>query len=368
MNETELQAEAAGSPLELKPYSQAIWSILVMGETGCSRPCAMPGWAAARLRPLLTAATGKLFGIAEDRAIRAGAAIEAIHVYSLIHDDLPCMDDDDLRRGKPTVHRAYDESTAVLAGDCFHDRHSKSSRTRPRSDPFVRAELVLRWPARPARDGRGQMLDLGRGGVAPRHRFDHPAAQLKTEPSSSSPSRRRASWGDFRPPARTPYRGFARDIGLAFQIADDLLDHADEAIAGKRLRKDAHAGKATFVSLLGEDRQQQCSILIGQAVEHLEHHGQEADCSAPSHTMYRKGTVDGFKAAHRRLSGDLRPDHAWPPRHYPPRRPLVDRLVIGVTTNPSKEPMFTVAERMEMVRREVADVLWRQRRGFRSHC
>src|SRR4249919_1816768 len=71
-----------------------------------------------RVRPLLTVATGRLFGLDEERAIRAGAAIEAIHVYSLIHDDLPCMDDDDLRRGKPTVHRAYDESTAVLAGDC----------------------------------------------------------------------------------------------------------------------------------------------------------------------------------------------------------------------------------------------------------
>src|SRR5262245_60006958 len=74
-----------------------------------------------RIRPLLTVATGRLFGLSEERVIRAGAAIEAIHVYSLIHDDLPCMDDDDLRRGKPTVHRAFDESTAVLAGDCFHD-------------------------------------------------------------------------------------------------------------------------------------------------------------------------------------------------------------------------------------------------------
>jgi farnesyl diphosphate synthase len=98
-----------------------------------------------RIRPLLTAATGRLFGLAEDRVIRAGAAIEAIHVYSLIHDDLPCMDDDDLRRGKPTVHRAFDESTAVLAGDCFHDLAFEIiADPATHEDPFVRAELAWR--------------------------------------------------------------------------------------------------------------------------------------------------------------------------------------------------------------------------------
>ena len=140
-----------------------------------------------RLRPLLTAATGKLFGIAEDRAIRAGAAIEAIHVYSLIHDDLPCMDDDDLRRGKPTVHRAYDESTAVLAGDCFHDTAFEIiSDPATREDPFVRAELVLEMARASGPNGMagGQMLDLVAEGQDTRHRFDHRLRSLRPEPSS----------------------------------------------------------------------------------------------------------------------------------------------------------------------------------------
>ena len=97
-----------------------------------------------RLRPILTVASARLFGIDEQRALRAGAAIEAIHVYSLIHDDLPCMDDDDYRRGRPTVHRQYDEATAVLAGDCFHDLAFEIlSDPATHEDPFVRADLVL---------------------------------------------------------------------------------------------------------------------------------------------------------------------------------------------------------------------------------
>lgn len=97
-----------------------------------------------RLRPLLTVAAARLFGIDEERALRAGAAIEAIHVYSLIHDDLPCMDDDDLRRGKPTVHKLFDEAIAVLAGDCFHAlAFELLADERTHEDPFVRSELVV---------------------------------------------------------------------------------------------------------------------------------------------------------------------------------------------------------------------------------
>lgn len=235
-----------------------------------------------RLRPLLTTATGKLFGIAEDRVIRAGAAIEAIHVYSLIHDDLPCMDDDDLRRGKPTVHRAFDEATAVLAGDCFHDLAFEIiSDPETHEDPFVRAELVLEMARASGPNGMagGQMLDL----VAEGQELDIGSItrlqQLKTGALIEFAVEAACIMGRLPSDARTPYRGFARDIGLAFQIADDLLDHSgDEAVAGKKLRKDAQAGKATFVSLLGEDRaRQQCAILVGQAVEHLGHHGEEAD-------------------------------------------------------------------------------------------
>jgi farnesyl diphosphate synthase len=235
-----------------------------------------------RIRPLLTAATGRLFGLSEERVIRAGAAIEAIHVYSLIHDDLPCMDDDDLRRGKPTVHRAFDESTAVLAGDCFHDLAFEIiSDPATHEDPFVRAELVLEMARASGPNGMagGQMLDL----VAEGQELDIGSItrlqQLKTGALIEFAVEAACIMGRIPPESRTPYRGYARDIGLAFQIADDLLDHAgDEEAAGKRLRKDTGAGKATFVSLLGEERaRQQCAYLIAQAVEHLDHYGEEAD-------------------------------------------------------------------------------------------
>ena len=235
-----------------------------------------------RLRPLLTVATARLFGLDEERAIRAGAAIEAIHVYSLIHDDLPCMDDDDLRRGKPTVHRLFDEATAVLAGDCFHDlAYEILGDVATHEDPFVRAELVLALSRATGAHGMagGQMLDLAAEGQPLDLGAITRLQQLKTGALIEYAVEAACIMGRVAPEARTPYRGYARDIGLAFQIADDLLDHGgDEAAAGKRLHKDAEAGKATFVSLLGEDRaRQQCSMLVGQALDHLRAHGEEAD-------------------------------------------------------------------------------------------
>jgi farnesyl diphosphate synthase len=235
-----------------------------------------------RIRPLLTVATGHLFQIDEDRSIRAGAAIEAIHVYSLIHDDLPCMDDDDLRRGKPTVHRAFDESTAVLAGDCFHDLAFEIiADPATHEDPFVRSELVIELARASGPQGMagGQMLDLAAEGQELDIGSITRLQQLKTGALIEFAVEAACIMSRLPPAARTPYRGYARDIGLAFQIADDLLDHAgDEAAAGKRLRKDLAAGKATFVSLLGEERARaQCAMLVDQAIEHLQHHGTEAD-------------------------------------------------------------------------------------------
>jgi farnesyl diphosphate synthase len=235
-----------------------------------------------RLRPLLTVAAGRLFGLDEDRAIRAGAAVEAIHVYSLIHDDLPCMDDDDLRRGKPTVHKLFDEATAVLAGDCFHDLAFEIlGDVATHEDPFVRAELVLELARASGPHGMagGQMLDLAAEGETLDLGAISRLQQLKTGALIEFAVEAACIMGRLEPRARTPYRGFARDIGLAFQIADDLLDHAgDEAAAGKRLGKDEAAGKATFVSLMGEERaRQQCAMLVTQAIAHLGHHGAEAD-------------------------------------------------------------------------------------------
>jgi farnesyl diphosphate synthase len=234
-----------------------------------------------RIRPLLTVATGRLFRIDEERSIRAGAAIEAIHVYSLIHDDLPCMDDDDLRRGKPTVHRAYDESTAVLAGDCFHDLAFEIiADSATHEDPFVRSELVIELARASGPHGMagGQMLDLTAEGQPLDIGSITRLQQLKTGALIEFAVEAACIMGRLPPESRTPYRGYARDIGLAFQIADDLLDYAgDEAAAGKRLRKDERAGKATFVSLLGAERaREQARLLVDQAIAHLGQHGEEA--------------------------------------------------------------------------------------------
>jgi farnesyl diphosphate synthase len=235
-----------------------------------------------RLRPLLTVAASKLFAISRERAIRVGCAIEAIHVYSLIHDDLPCMDDADLRRGKLSVHKAFDEAVAVLAGDSLHALAFEIlAHPATNDDPWVRSDLVLELgrAAGPAGMAGGQMMDL----VAEGQELDIPAItrlqQLKTGALIEYSVEAACIMAKLQPEARTPYRGYARNIGLAFQIADDLIDHSgDTAAAGKPTRKDAHAGKATFVSLLGEDRaRQQASFLVDQAIEHLSDHGEEAD-------------------------------------------------------------------------------------------
>ncbi len=235
-----------------------------------------------RLRPLLVYATADLFGVDRDCAGRAATAIEAIHVYSLIHDDLPAMDNDDLRRGKPTVHKAFDEATAVLAGDCLHALAFEIlADPRTHSDPAIRIELVLDLAraAGPSGMAGGQMLDL----VAEQARFDLDGVtrlqQMKTGALISASVEAGAILGRAPAAARTGLRGYARDLGLAFQIADDLLDiEGDEALAGKKLRKDGEAGKETFLSLLGVDRgREQCAMLVDQAIEHLHGFGDEAD-------------------------------------------------------------------------------------------
>jgi farnesyl diphosphate synthase len=235
-----------------------------------------------RLRPLLTIAASRLFGIAWERALRVGAAIEAIHVYSLIHDDLPCMDDDDVRRGKPTVHKAFGEAAAVLAGDSLHALAFEIlADTGTHEDPFVRSDLVLELAKASGPSGMagGQMMDL----VAEGQSLDLSAItrlqQLKTGALIEYAVEAPCIMARLPHEARTPYRGYARNIGLAFQIADDLIDHAgDPRAAGKRTGKDAEAGKATFVSVLGADRaEQQARMLVSQAIEHLADHGDEAD-------------------------------------------------------------------------------------------
>jgi farnesyl diphosphate synthase len=235
-----------------------------------------------RIRPLLVVAGCNLFHVARERAVRVGCAVECVHVYSLIHDDLPAMDDDDLRRGKPTLHRAFDEATAVLAGDSLHALAFQIlAEQETHEDPFVRAELVLELAraAGPAGMAGGQMMDLSAAGAA----FDLAAVtrlqQLKTGALIGWCLEAAAIMGRIPPEGRTSLRGYARDVGLAFQIADDLLDHEGvEEKAGKRVGKDEEAGKQTFVSLLGADAaRRQAQLLADQAVEHLHGYGAEAD-------------------------------------------------------------------------------------------
>ncbi|MEO6580645.1 MAG: polyprenyl synthetase family protein [Sphingomicrobium sp.] len=235
-----------------------------------------------KLRPLLAVAASRLFGIEERRSIGVGAAIEAIHVYSLIHDDLPAMDNDDVRRGKPTVHKAYDEATAILAGDCFHDLAFEilaDPETCP--EPTARAELVLGLATSSGLSGMGggQMLDLAAEGQMLDLNAVTRLQQLKTGALIEFSIESACILARLPSEARIAYRGYARNIGLAFQIADDLIDHSGTAdAAGKRVGKDAGAGKATFVSLLGEDRaRQQAAMLVEQAIEHLASHGEEGD-------------------------------------------------------------------------------------------
>ena len=234
-----------------------------------------------RVRPLLLIATADIFGVARSASINAACAVEAIHSYSLIHDDLPCMDDDAMRHGKPSVHKAFDEATAVLAGDSLHALafeilcHPETS-----GDPFVRAELVSTLARASGHEGMagGQMMDI----VAEQERFDlgqiTRLQQLKTGALLAASVEMGAILGRVAPEGRSHLRAYARDIGLAFQIADDLLDvEGDEALAGKALRKDAGQGKATFVSLMGADKARaQARMLVEQAIGILASYGEEA--------------------------------------------------------------------------------------------
>jgi farnesyl diphosphate synthase len=214
-----------------------------------------------RLRPLLVMATARLFNVDESCAVRAATAVEALHVYSLIHDDLPCMDDDAMRRGKPTFGLLADQRT--------------------HHDPFVRAEMTacLAKAAGPAGMAGGQMMDL----VAENSTFDLQTVtrlqQLKTGALIAACVEIGAILGRVAEEGRTSLRGYAHDLGLAFQIADDILDvEGDEEKAGKALHKDAQAGKETFLSLMGLERaRDQAVMLANQAKSHLNGYGEEAD-------------------------------------------------------------------------------------------
>jgi farnesyl diphosphate synthase len=228
-----------------------------------------------RIRPFLVTASADLFNVDRPSALRAAAAIEMVHCYSLIHDDLPAMDDDDLRRGKAACHIEFDEATAILAGDALLTKAFEVlADDRTHGNSTVRAELILVL-AKAAGDAGmvgGQMLDL----VAKDHALNMPEItrlqRMKTGALIAVSCEAGAIMGRASEKAHHALHAYAHDIGLAFQIADDLLDvEGDEAEVGKKTGKDAAAGKATFVSLLGRERaREQAGLLADQAAMHLD--------------------------------------------------------------------------------------------------
>ena len=233
------------------------------------------------LRGFLVLETARLHGVHKETAIYAAAAVEALHAYSLVHDDLPCMDDDDLRRGQPTVHVKWDQATAVLAGDALQTlafealTHDQMALAAP-----VKLALIASLAKASGAGGMvlGQALDIAAETAKTpltldqiTHLQDHKTGALICW---SAEAGARMAGADT-----APMRQYAHALGLAFQIADDIMDvEGDAGLAGKRLGKDADAGKATFVSLLGLDRAKQRSVdLVEQAQDALAPFGAKAD-------------------------------------------------------------------------------------------
>lgn len=235
-----------------------------------------------RLRPFLTVQCSRLFAVPAYSAFRVGAAIELVHTYSLIHDDLPCMDDDELRRGRPTTHVQYDEATAVLAGDALLTLAFEalaSPETHPSSE--VRCTLVRRLAEAGGSDGLvgGQMCDMLAPGLA--FGVDEVVIlqRMKTGALFEFSCEAGAILGGAGSSVRGRLRNYARDLGLAFQIADDLIDATGSAEkAGKAVGKDREQGKATLLALFGYDgARRQAQMLTERAVEALSPFGAEAD-------------------------------------------------------------------------------------------
>lgn len=235
-----------------------------------------------RLRPFLVIAAADMFDCPRERSIRAGCAVEMIHCYSLIHDDLPAMDDSDLRRGRPSVHKAFDDATAILAGDALLTQAFEilaEPATHP--DAAVRCRLALELARASGREGMvgGQMIDI----YAEQKNFDLASIEelqrLKTGAIIRFSAIGGGIVGGAGEPEITALRQYAEDLGLAFQIVDDLLDAFGDAVSlGKPVGQDADMDKATFVKLLGpEGARDKARSLVDRAKSHLDRFGARSD-------------------------------------------------------------------------------------------
>lgn len=236
-----------------------------------------------RLRPFIVIEVGRMFDAPEKSLLRAASALECVHAYSLVHDDLPCMDDDDLRRGQPTVHKAFDEATAVLAGDALLTLAFEIlSNSETHSDAVVRCKLIEVLALSSGARGMvgGQMIDMMPS-------FDEDDAlnilarmqRMKTGALITCAAEFGAIVGGASESEHQALAGYTHDLGLAYQIKDDLLDvQGDEAVLGKAVSKDKDAGKQNFVSLLGEESAaSRVEMLANQAKQHLSVFGNRAD-------------------------------------------------------------------------------------------
>ena len=234
-----------------------------------------------RLRGFLVLEVAGLFGVSQAGAARVAASVEMMHAYSLVHDDLPSMDDDDLRRGQPSTHRKFDEATAILAGDALQARAFEVlAEPDTHGEPLARCELVMALGL--ASGGRGmaagQMIDMATEGKALTAADVGRLQALKTGRLIQYSAEAGAILGRAAGPVRAQVAAYGRDLGAAFQIADDVLDAVGttEGI-GKTAGKDEAAGKATLVALLGVDRARtQAEMLAEQAAAHLDGFGREA--------------------------------------------------------------------------------------------